>query len=78
MIPYAAIGLGIAAILGIWAYLVAETIRERAVIAVIPVVVFLIHIMFPSPIGRLISTMGWMIYGIGCIIYLRYSGVRIL
>jgi hypothetical protein len=76
-IPYAGIGIGIAVIFGVWAFLVAETIEERAVIAGIPCVVFLIPVIFPTPIGRLISMIGWMIYGIGCIIYLRYNGVGI-
>ena len=76
-IPYAGIGIGIAVILGVWAFIVAETIEERAVIAGIPVVVFLIPVIFPNPIGWLISTIGWVIYGLGCIIYLRLKGVPI-
>lgn len=76
-IPYAGIGIGIAVIFGVWAFIVAETIEERAVIVGIPVVVFLIPVIFPNPIGRLISTIGWVIYGLGCIIYLRYNGVGI-
>jgi hypothetical protein len=76
-IPYTAIGLGIAVILGIWAFIVAETDRARAIIAGIPVVVFLIRLIFPSPAGRLISLLGWMLYGIGCIIYLRCNGIAV-
>ena len=76
-IPYTEIGIGVAIILGIWAFLVAETDRERIVIAGIPVVVFLIRLIFPSPVGRLISLVGWMVYGIGCIIYLRYKGIAV-
>jgi len=75
--PYAAIGLGIAAIVGIWAFLVADTIKERILIAGIPIVVFSIPILFRSPAGRLISAIGWAVYGLGCIIYLRYNGVGI-
>jgi len=76
-IPYTEIGIGIAIILGGWAFLVAETDRERALLAGIPVVVFLIRLIFPSPAGRLISLLGWMLYGIGCIIYLRYNGIAV-
>ena len=76
-IPYAGIGIGIAVIFGVWAFIVAETIEERAVIAGIPVVVFLIPVIFPSRIGWLISTIGWVVYGVGCIIYLRYNGMGI-
>jgi len=76
-IPYTAIGMGVAILLGVWTFVVAETAKERAVIAGIPVVVFLIRLIFPSPAGRLISLVGWMVYGIGCIIYLRYNGIAI-
>jgi hypothetical protein len=77
MIPYAAIGTGIAVIIGVWAFLVADTVKERAVIAGIPIVVFLIPVFFRTPAGWLISTIGWVVYGLGCIIYLRFKGVGI-
>jgi hypothetical protein len=76
-IPYTAIGIGIAVIFGVWAFIVAETVKERAVIAGIPIVVFLIRAIFPSSAGQLVSLIGLMIYGIGCIIYLRYNGMEI-
>ena len=76
-IPYTEIGIGIAIILGVWAFLVAEDDRERALLAGIPVVVFLIRLIFPSPAGRLISLLRWMLYGLGCIIYLRYRGIAV-
>jgi hypothetical protein len=76
-IPYTEIGIGVAILMGAWAFIVAETERARAVIAGLPVLVFLIRIVFPSPAGRLISLLGWMAYGLGCIIYLRLSGMAI-
>ena len=76
-IPYSAIGIGIAAIFGVWAFIVAETIKERALIASIPAIVFLIPVVFPSRPGRLISLVGWMFYGVGCIIYLKLNGMEI-
>jgi hypothetical protein len=76
-IPYAAIGIGIAVIFGVWAFLVAETAKERAIIAGIPAVIFLIRILLPSLAGQLISLIGWVLYGIACIIYLRYNGMVI-
>jgi hypothetical protein len=74
-IPYSAIGIGISIIFGVWSFFVAETLKERAFIAGIPVVIFLIRILFPSPAGQLISLIGWILYGLGCIIYLRYNGM---
>jgi len=76
-IPYNAIGIGISVIFGIWAFLVAETLKERAILAGIPIVIFLIRILLPPPAGPLISLVGWVLYGIGCIIYLRYNGMEI-
>lgn len=76
-IPYAGIGIGIAVIFGVWAFLVAETVKERAFIAGIPVVIFLVRILLPSLAGELISLIGWILYGIGCFIYLRYNGMVI-
>ena len=76
-IPYGAIGIGIAVIFGVWAFLVAETVKERTIITGMAIAIFIIPVVFPSPAGRLISLAGWMIYGLGCIIYLRYNGMEI-
>jgi hypothetical protein len=76
-IPYAAIGIGVAVIFGVWAFMVAETAKERAIIAGIPAVIFLIRILLASLAGELISLIGWVLYGIGCIVYLRYNGMVI-
>ena len=76
-LPYAAIGIGIAVILGVWAFLVADAAKERAVIAGIPALVFLAGAMFPSFTGRAISLISWILYGLGCIVYLRYNGIGI-
>lgn len=76
-IPYAAIGIGIAVIFGVWAFIVAETVKERAYIAGIPLSVFLVGALFRSSAGQLISLIGWVLYGIGCIIFLRYNGMEI-
>ncbi len=76
-IPYADIGLGVALILGIWAFLAAETIGARVVIAGIPVILFLVRVIFPSAAGVLVTLVGFMLYGIGCIIYVRYQGFSV-
>jgi hypothetical protein len=77
MIPYAAIGIGIAVLLGVWAFLIAETVKERLVILGAPILVFLIPVVFRSRAGSMISLLGFMIYGLGCLIYLRFNGVGI-
>lgn len=76
-IPYSAIGIGIAVIFGVWAFVVADTVKERAFIGGIPVLVFFCGALFRSAAGQLISLVGWVLYGLGCIIYLRLNGMDI-
>lgn len=76
-IPYQEIGLGVAILVGIWAFFVAETAKERALIVGIPAVILLILLFVRSSVGPLISLVGWMIFGVGCIVFLRYKGVMI-
>ncbi len=38
---------------------------------------FIVGTLIPSFVGRLIALIGWVIYGLGCIIFLRYKGVGI-
>jgi hypothetical protein len=76
-IPFGAIGIGIAVIFGVWAFIVAETVKARAILAGIPVFILLLRQVVPSPAGPLVYLIGWMIYGIGCIIFLRLNGMEI-
>ena len=76
-IPYSAIGIGIAVIFGVWAFVVAETVKARAVIAGAALLVFLAGAVLRSPAGQLVALIGWVVYGIGCIIYLRLNGMEI-
>ena len=76
-IPYTEIGTGIAVILGAWAFIVAKDERARAVIVGLPVLFFLLRLIFPSPAGRLALLLAWMLYGIGCIIFLRLNGLSV-
>ncbi|HOW85401.1 MAG TPA: hypothetical protein P5119_07830 [Candidatus Aminicenantes bacterium] len=76
-IPYQAIGIGIAVILGVWAFVVAETAKERAVIAGFAILIFLVGSTFRSLAGQVVSLAGWILYGIGCIVFLRLNGMEI-
>ena len=76
-IPYSAIGIGVAVIFGVWAFVVAETAKERMVIAGRAILVFLVGSIFRSQLGQLIALIAWVLYGIGCIIYLRFHGMEI-
>ena len=76
-IPYAAIGFGISALLGIWAFIVAETDKARAVIAGVPFLMLLVRQIAPRALGRSGFLIGAMVYGIGCLVYLRFHGVEL-
>jgi hypothetical protein len=76
-IPYGAIGIGIAVIFGVWTFIIAETVRARAILGGIPVLIFVIGGLLPSRAGQLITLFGWVLYGVGCIIYLRLNGMEI-
>lgn len=76
-IPYSAIGIGIAVIFGVWAFVVAESAKERAVIAGAAALIFLVGAMFRSAAGQLIALIGWIVYGIGCFIFLRLNGMMV-
>ena len=75
VIPYSAIGIGIAVIFGVWSFIVAETAKARAVIAGVPIAIFLVRSVLP-PRGGLVALFAWVIYGIGCIIFLRLNGLE--
>jgi len=76
-IPYSAIGIGIAVIFGVWAFIVAETVKARAVIAGAPLLILLVGSAFRAHGGQLVALIGWVIYGVACIIFLRFNGMEI-
>jgi len=63
--------------LGVWAFVVAETAKERAVIAGFAILIFLVGSTFRSLAGQVVSLAGWILYGIGCIVFLRLNGMEI-
>jgi hypothetical protein len=76
-IPYAAIGLGTSVLLGIWAFLVAETDRERVLIGAALAVLLFLRVLWRGPTGNVVSLVCWMVFGICCLLFLRWRGVRI-
>jgi hypothetical protein len=76
-IPYGAIGIGISILLGIWAFIEAETDRGRILIAAVMAFLFLLHILWRSPTGNLVWLISWMLFGICCFIFVKWRGVRI-
>jgi len=76
-IPYSAIGLGIALLAGVWAFFVAETVRDKAIILAAAAVSFGLRFLIPSRSGHVVSFVALMVYGIGCLIYLRLNGIGV-
>ena len=76
-IPYHLIGIGIGFLLGIWAFIVAETAKERVFISIIMIIIFFLPVVWHDPASKLISSIGWVVFGIGCYIFIKWQGVGI-
>ncbi len=76
-IPYQAIGIGLGLLLGIWAFIEAETVKGRVFIGAATVVIFLLPVVWRSAAASLISFIAWIVFAIGCYIFLRYRGVGV-
>ena len=76
-LPYAAIGIGIAVLLGVGAFVVAETVRQRVVIAGFAILILFLGALLRSPAGQVVSLIAWVVYGIGCLIFLRLNGLGV-
>jgi hypothetical protein len=74
-IPYQLIGIGFGFLLGIWAFVVADTVKGRVFIAATMIVIFFLPVIWRSSAASLVSFVGWIIYGIGCYLFLRFRGV---
>ena len=76
-IPYQAIGIGIGFILGIWAFILAETAKGRAFISITMILIFFLPVVWRHPASGLISFIGWIVFGMGCFIFIKWRGVGI-
>jgi hypothetical protein len=77
-IPYQAIGIGIGFLLGIWAFIEADTIKGRVFVATTMAAVFFLPVVWPSAAASFISFICWIVFGAGCYVFLKYRGVGIL
>jgi hypothetical protein len=76
-IPCQAIGIGVGLLLGIWALVQADTVKGRVFIASAMAVIFLIPVVWQSASAGLISFICWIVFGLGCYIFLKYRGVGV-
>jgi hypothetical protein len=75
--PYGIIGLGIAFLLGVWAAIMAETTEGRIAFITVMVVLFLFPSLWPGRTGSLIGGIGWILFGLYCVIFLKWKGLGI-
>jgi hypothetical protein len=76
-IPYQLIGIGIGFLLGIWAIILAETVKARAFISMTMILIFFLPVVWRRPLSGLLSFIGWIVFGIGCFIFIKWRGVGI-
>jgi hypothetical protein len=76
-IPYQAIGIGIGFLLGIWAFIVADSVKGRVFIAAAMAAIFFLPVVWRTAPASLISFICWIGFGLGCYIFLKYRGVGI-
>ena len=74
-IPYDAIGIGIGVILGVWALVQAESDGGRVLIAALMLAIFFLPVVWSGRGGHLARLIAWVVFGIGCYIYIKLRGV---
>lgn len=77
MIPYQLIGTVVCVFLGIWAFIIAESEGGRVFIVAAVLVLFLLPRVTHSPTLGFLSSIGKILFGIGCYLYLKWRGVSI-
>jgi hypothetical protein len=77
-IPYQAIGIGLGFLLGIWAFIEADSAKGRVFIAAAMAAIFFLPVLWRSPAGFMVSFVCWIVFGLGCYIFLKWRGVGIL
>lgn len=76
-IPYQAIGIGIAFLLGVGAFIEAESTKGRIFIVATMAAIFFLPVVWSSSASSFISFICWIIFGVGCFIFLKWRGVGI-
>lgn len=76
-IPYQAIGIGLGFLLGIWAFIEADSVRGRIFVAATMAAIFFLPAVWRSAASSIISFICWIVFGLGCYIFLKYRGVGV-
>jgi hypothetical protein len=73
-IPYQAIGIGLGFLLGIWAFIEADTVKGRAFIGTTMITIFILPVVWRRPAAGMVSFICWIFFGLGCYIFLKWRG----
>ena len=73
-VPYQSIGIRIGVLLGIIAFLAAESVRGRILIITAMILLFLLPSVWPHSTARFISFFAWIVFGLGCYVFVKYRG----
>lgn len=76
-IPYGAIGLGIAFLVGIWAVIMAETPKGKIILVGIMVFLFFLRVLWTGTAGFIVSLVGWILFALFCLVFIKWKGVGI-
>jgi hypothetical protein len=76
-IPYQAIGIGLGFLLGILAFIEADTAGGRTFIASTMLVIFMLPVIWRSGAAGLVSFILWVVFGAGCYIFLKLRGAGV-
>ena len=75
LLPYEAIGIGVGVILGVWALLQAETAAGRVLVIALMIAIFFLPVVWSGRGGHIARLIAWMLFGIGCYIFIKVRGV---
>jgi hypothetical protein len=76
-INYGAICVGVGLLLGIWAFIEAESVEGRVFIVTTMVCLFFLPVLWRRSAAFIVSYIGWAVFGIGCYIFIKLRGVGI-
>jgi hypothetical protein len=71
---YAAIGIGIGFLFGVYAFVAAETTEARIIIVAVMAFIFVLPIVWRRPASGFVSSVLWMVFGIGFYVFLKWQG----
>jgi hypothetical protein len=74
-IPYKLIGVGIAFLLGVLALILTDTAKGRMFIAMVMLSLYFLPVVWHSSTSGFVSFMGWIVFGLGCYIFIKWHKI---